>query len=168
MKKALLVIDAQEICLGENHADFFDYDRDLVNNINAIIEENKENTVVYVFNYMKRNFINKFAPYQVYENTPQAEPVKSLNIISKHKFAKYAGNAFSNPELDKFLKEKGVDTVEVVGVDGGGCVALTALGAVKNGYAVIVNDKGIGTIKANLGKKKKYDEKLKRLGAKFK
>lgn len=168
MKKALLVIDAQEICLGESHAELFDYDSELVNKINGIIEENKDNTVAYIYNYMKRNFINKFAPYQVYENTPQAEPVKSLNIISENKFAKYAGNAFSNPELDKFLKEKGVDTVEVVGVDGGGCVALTALGAVKNGYGVIVNDKGIGTIKANLGKKKKYDEKLKRLGAKFK
>ena len=168
MKKALLVIDVQEIFLGESHAVFFDYDRELVNNINGIIEENKENMVVYIYNYMKQNFINKFAPYHVYENTHQAEPVKSLNIISGHKFAKYVGNAFSNPELDKFLKEKGVDMVEVVGVDGGGCVALTALSAVKKGYAVIVNDKGIGTIKANLGKKKKYDEQLKRLGAKFK
>lgn len=168
MKKALLVIDAQEIFLGEGHADFFDYDSELVNKINGIIEENRDNTVAYIYNYMKRSFINKFAPYKVYEDTPQAEPVKSLNIISEHKFAKYVGNAFSNPELDKFLKEKGVDTVEVVGVDGGGCVALTALGAVKNGYAVIVNDKGIGTVKANIGKKKKFDEKLRQLGAEFK
>ncbi len=33
-----------------------------------------------------------------------------------------------------------------MGVDGGACVALTALGAIKNGYKVIVNEAAIGTM----------------------
>lgn len=33
-----------------------------------------------------------------------------------------------------FLKEEGITEIEVIGVDGGGCVSLTALGAIDNGY----------------------------------
>lgn len=168
MKKALLVIDVQEVFVGESHNKLFDYDDSLVSRINGIIDENRDGLVVYIYNCMKRNFINKIAPYHVYENTPEAEPPKALDIASEHKFVKYVGNAFSNPDLDRFLKENGVYTVEVIGIDGGGCVPLTALGAIEKGYKVIVNDKGIGTLKSYMGKKKKYDEKLKRLGAEFK
>lgn len=56
------------------------------------------------------------------------------------------GKAFSNPKLNEFLKEHLIECVEVVGVDGGGCVALTALGAIKEGYSVIVNETAIGTM----------------------
>ena len=56
------------------------------------------------------------------------------------------GKAFSNPKLNDFLKEHLIECVEVVGVDGGGCVALTALGAIKEGYSVIVNETAIGTM----------------------
>lgn len=167
MNKALLVIDVQEVFVGENHHKMFDYGDKLVENINKIIDENSENTVVYIYNLMKRSFINKFAPFHLYENTPQAEPAKSLKIISEYKFTKYEGSAFSNPNLDKLLKEKGIDTVEVVGIDGGACVPMTALGAVEQGYKVIVNEKGIGTYKMRLKSKKKLEEKLKKLGAEF-
>ncbi len=34
----------------------------------------------------------------------------------------------------------------MIGVDGGGCVALTALGAIKEGYKVIVNENSFGTL----------------------
>ena len=55
--------------------------------------------------------------------------------------------------------------VEGVGVDGGACVALTALGAIKNGYKVIVNEAAIGTMyKKN---KNKYFKKLYEAGAEF-
>lgn len=37
-------------------------------------------------------------------------------------------NAFSNSALNKFLKKSDIEYVEVIDVDGGGCVALTALG----------------------------------------
>ena len=55
--------------------------------------------------------------------------------------------------------------VEVVGVDGGGCVALTALGAIKEGYKVIVNENAIGTMFVK--NKNKYFKQLKDLGAEF-
>lgn len=76
---------------------------------------------------MKRNLINKFAPFKAYEGTTEVELVSSLNIINDNLFDKYVGNAFSNDKLDSFLKENNIDTVEVIGVDGGGCVSLIAL-----------------------------------------
>lgn len=52
-----------------------------------------------------------------------------------------------------------------MGVDGGACVALTALCAIKNGYKVIVNEAAIGTMyKKN---KNKYFKKLHEAGAEF-
>lgn len=168
MNKALLVIDVQEVFVGENHHKMFNYRKSLLADINGIIEENRNNTVVYVRNLMKRSFINKLAPFKLYPDTPQAELAEGLNIVSEHKFTKYEGNAFSNPDLDKFLKEREIDTVELVGLDGGACVPMTALGAVEKGYKVILNTKGIDTFKARMGQKKKYDKKLKELGVQFK
>ena len=39
-----------------------------------------------------------------------------------------------------------LNTVEIVDIDGVGCVALTALGTIRNGFKVIVNTKAIGTM----------------------
>lgn len=60
------------------------------------------------------------------------------------------------------MKKSGV---EVIGVDGGGCVSLTALGAMKEGYKVIVNEKAIGTMFVK--KENKYFKQLKEAGAEF-
>lgn len=63
------------------------------------------------------------------------------------------------------MKKSDIECVEVVGVDGGACVALTALGAIKEGYKVIVNENAIGTmfVKAS----NKYFRQLKDAGAEF-
>ncbi len=53
MNKALLVIDVQEVFVGENRHKMFDYGGELVDNINKIIDENSENTVVYICNSQK-------------------------------------------------------------------------------------------------------------------
>lgn len=114
---------------------------------------------------MKKNLINKLAPFQAYEGTEEVELVSSLHVVSDYIFTKYEGNAFSNSKLNEFLKEHHVECVEVVGVDGGGCVALTALGATKEGYSVIVNEKAIGTM--FIKNKEKYFKKLREADVKF-
>ena len=165
MKKALLVIDMQEVTVGRNHADFFKYDNELLDRVNAVIGSSDAAVVVYIKNLMKNNLINKLAPVKVFDNTPEAELAKDLLILSDYIFSKYSGDAFSNPEFSEFLKNNGIDTVELIGVDGGGCVALTALGACENNYKVILNTSAIGTMFD--AKKDKYFNKLKMLGAEF-
>lgn len=166
MEKALLVIDMQNICVGENHAKLFKYDNEaLISEVNKIIDGNKDNLVIYIQNVMKKNLLNKFAPFHAYEGTNEVKLVSNLSIISNYIFKKYVGDAFSNREFALLLKEKGVKVIEVVGVDGGGCVSVTALGAVKSGYKVIVNTKAIGTMFEK--NRDKYFKELQELGAEF-
>lgn len=166
LKKALLVIDMQNICVGQNHAELFKYhNAELIDAVNEVIEANKNNIVIYIKNVMKRNLINRFAPFHAYEGTKDVELVDGLQIISANVYPKYKGNALTNPDLKEFLRKNEIESVEVVGVDGGGCVALTALGAIHEGYKVIVNEKAIGTMFEK--NKAKYFEKLKNSGAQF-
>ena len=193
MRKALLVIDMQEITVGSNHAPVFNYPADLINKVNAVIEANNGETystdieetfsdgkydyrknmsmagrgtlVVYIRNLMKDSLINHFSPVKCYEGTDAAELAMGLNKVSSYVFRKYSGDAFSNPEFESFIKDMGVSDIEIVGVDGGGCVSQTALGAVKRGYKVTMNTQAIGTV--FLKKRDKYYEQLRRAGVKF-
>ena len=166
VKKALLVIDMQNVCVGENHATYFKYDNEiLIRTVNEVIDANKGNLVIYIKNVMKKNLINKLAPFQAYEGTEEVELVSNLHVTSNYVFTKYKGNAFTNHKLNDLLKEHNIECVEVVGVDGGGCVALTALGAIKEGYSVIVNESAIGTMFNK--NKEKYFKKLRVADAKF-
>ena len=166
MKKALLVIDMQNVCVGKNHAAYFKYNNaELVEAVNGVIDTNKDNMVIYIKNVMKKNFLNKFAPFHAYEGTEDVELVNNLRIVSENIFTKYEGHAFSNSALDEFLKKSGIECIEVIGVDGGGCVALTALGAIKKGYKVVVNENAIGTMFVK--NKNKYFKQLREAGAEF-
>lgn len=166
MKKALLVIDMQNVCVGEKHAKFFKYNNEaLIQEVNKVIDANENGLVVYIKNVMKKNLLNKFAPFQAYEDTDEVALVQKLHVISNNVFTKYKGNAFTNSALNEFLKKHNIEYVEVVGVDGGGCVALTALGAIKEGYKVIVNEAAVGTMFDK--NRDKYYKKLQEAGADF-
>lgn len=166
MKKALLVIDMQNVCVGERHAKYFKYNNDaLIQEVNKVIDANENSLVVYIKNVMKKNLLNKFAPFQAYEGTEEIELVQNLHITSNNMFSKFKGNAFTNPALCEFLKKHNIECVEIVGVDGGGCVALTALGAIKEGYKVIVNETAVGTMFDK--NRDKYYKKLREVGADF-
>lgn len=168
MKKALLVIDMQNVCVGKEHDKWFQYDNhSLLHAVNQVILENVDNTTVYTKNIMKKNLINHFAPFQAYEGSKEVELVEELDIRTEHIFEKYAPDAFSNPKLDELLISQKIDTLELIGVDGGGCVAITALSAIKRGYRVIINEAAIGTTPALKKKKEKYDKQLRKLGAEF-
>ena len=164
MKKALIVIDMQNVCVGKNHNKFFNYNDNLIDIINNLIKEN--DTVIYIRNLMKDNFLNKLAPVHVFDGTEESKLADELLIKDDIIFGKYKGDAFTNPELLNYLLNNNIDTIEIVGVDGGGCVSLTALGGLKNGLDVILNTNAIGTILKK--KQKKYYKVLKEKGAKFK
>ncbi|MDP4093099.1 MAG: isochorismatase family cysteine hydrolase [Bacillota bacterium] len=166
MSKAVFVIDMQNICVGNNHHKFFKYDNEkLITSVNAVISKNEGNAIIYIKSIMKDNFINKLAPFKAYDGTENVELVESMKVVSDYVFKKYSGNAFTNPELKNKLDELNINEVEIVGVDGGGCIALTALGAIKAGYRVILNTNAIGTMFYK--KADKYNKKLMKLGAEF-
>lgn len=161
--KALLVIDMQEVTVGKNHSKRFRYDDDIIAKVNSVIEQN--DFVVYIRNLFKDNFINRLAPVKCFDGTPEAELAEGLKIVSGYRFDKFAGNAFSNKELAGFLKKNGCDTVELVGVEGGACVALTAVGALNSGFKVILNTSAIGTMHKSSWRY--YCGILRKMGAEF-
>ena len=164
MKKALLVIDMQNFCVGVNHSDYFNYDcENLINSVNQVIAYNEGNLVVYIQNILRQDEDNPFAPFEAYEGTKEVELADGLLLVSEYVFKKYSGDAFTNPALDVFLKERDIECVEVIGVDGGGCVPLTALGAIRAGYKVFINEAAIGT-KFEKNKNKQF-KRLRKMGA---
>ena len=165
MAKALFVIDMQEATVGKNHASMFNYPEDIIQRVNSVIGQNEGNVVIYIRNLMKKNLINKLAPVKCFEGSKEAELVEGLSVKSEYVFDKYKGDAFSNPNLLSFLKKETVEEIEIVGVDGGGCVALTALGACDAGFRVLLNTSAIGTVFTE--KRDKYYEKLKGKGARI-
>lgn len=54
-------------------------------------------------------------------------------------FAKSVGDAFSNPQLEVWLRDQGVDTVLLVGAQSDCCVSATVKGALAKGFAVMVD-----------------------------
>ena len=148
MNKALLVIDLQRKYIDKV------YGEDVVFAANSVIGENLDNTVVYIKNISKYKFRNK-----------GTELADNLNVVSEHIFTKQAGDAFTNPELKQFLDSRQIDTVEIIGVDGGACVVMTAVGAVNNGYKVIVNTQAIATRPLLEKRRDIYFAKLKFMGA---
>lgn len=115
---------------------------------------------------MEDNEANREAPFKAFEGSYDAEMVSQLLKINNKVFRKYESNAFSNESLVQALKNSQVDEIEVVGVDGGGCVARTAIAGIKLGYKVTLNTSGIGTTFTH--KAEEFNKKLKELGAEFK
>jgi len=166
MGKAVLVIDMQNICVGDNHHKFFKYDKEnLIDSVNKVIRENEGNAIIYIKSIMKKNIINLLLPFKAYDGSQNVELVKSLDVVSGHIFKKFKGDAFTNRMLKEKLDELDINEIEIVGIDGGGCVALTAFGALKAGYRVKINTKAVGTM--FIKRADKFNKKLKLLGAEF-
>lgn len=124
--KALLVIDMQEKYFINQG-----YDRNLVYKVNKRIDEAIENKelIVYILNFGKRKI-----------DLDSYEFVAGLKVVNEFILSKTSPDAFTNPNLATLLKEKNVDEVEVVGIDGNVCVYKTSLGAKKNGFKVVRNE----------------------------
>lgn len=79
--------------------------------------------------------------------------------------AKASPSAFSNPELEQYLRAHGVQELYVLGVFAEGCVRSTVVEAVKRGYTVHVIENAVAT---NAAWKKRFALwAMKRAGAKI-
>jgi ureidoacrylate peracid hydrolase len=63
----------------------------------------------------------------------QIEPEKGDIIITKNSY-----DAFTNPELDKILKGRGIRHITIAGILGDGCVNATIHGGFSRGYNFII------------------------------
>jgi nicotinamidase/pyrazinamidase len=87
---------------------------------------------------------NEFSPWDVPANlfrcnaalrgSKGAELDPRVMVASEYRFTKRVGDAFSNPALGAFLRERGVRDLYIGGVFSEACVTRTALGARAQGF----------------------------------
>lgn len=171
MKKALLVIDAQDDFIGAQRSKKkFDYENDVddfIDNINKFIElyHNRKDEVIYIAHVLPSSFINKrFIGYGI-SGSKGAKINEKIKIVSENYFEKQTQNAFKNNNLIKFIKENDISEVEIVGCDACGAVSSTAKGAVELGLKVSILKSATATI--NEKKFIKLSSKLKGFGVAY-
>lgn len=153
MKTALLVVDIVNSCCSEKceipewniH---FSKIRKMVRNLVTFISEYKKQGgyVIYIncVPWQEKNlpdnivklYKNPDCCYYTKDKTGFAEEFYQVKPEEDTVITKNSYDAFSNPELDKILKQKGIRDLIITGVFGEGCVNATINGAFSKGYNV--------------------------------
>ena len=81
--------------------------------------------------------------YSTFPGATMADTLKEVAPTGNEPNVNAPANKFTNPELDKILKDKGIKTVIVVGTVANGAVLYTASDAAMRGYKVIVPVEGM-------------------------
>jgi nicotinamidase-related amidase len=147
-RMALLIIDIQEDYTGPMAKKRFrDGDR-IVAASNALLRQaqTKGIPVAYIQNVIDNPMISLIAGGI---NSPGSLGTEMdrrlLNIAGAKTFSKHRSDAFSNPELDAYLRENQVNQLLLTGLDAAYCVNITAQGALNRGYQVTIYPEGVAT-----------------------
>jgi nicotinamidase-related amidase len=147
-RAAVLVVDIQEDFTGPSAVRrYHDGDR-IVAATNRLLEyaRTKALPVVYVRNVIEHPVMKLLAGGMNARAAPGTEIDRRIVRVPGAKtFDKGRSDAFSNSELDAFLRSQQVDHVLIVGLDGKYCVDRTARGALNRGYKVTLLRDGIAT-----------------------
>lgn len=151
-KKALLIVDLQNDCIGEsaNPKDRYINESEIIDNTNNLIDYAIQNNIeiVYIkqeFSGLLGKFFSKlFADGKLIKDTKGTEIYSGLKQNNINHFSKPKGDAFSNKELDSFLIKNKINEIIIAGIDGEYCVYHTAIGAINRGYEVSIVKNAIG------------------------
>jgi len=155
---ALLVIDVQkeqfEASSPVYHAD------DLLKNINLLISKARQEDVPVFYVQHSADSYLKYGS-DGWQLHPQIQPIAGEPIIHKRH-----PNSFEDTNLKDELTKRNVKTLVVTGLVSHGCVKATCLGALKEGYQVVlVSDAHSNFSKDALGMIEKWNQELGNKGA---
>lgn len=111
----------------------------------------RQMAIVYIGNEYTRWDIpgNWFRRNAARAGTPGAALDPHLNrIVGAPYFPKRRGDAFSNPDLERFLRAHQIGRVVLCGVYAGDCVTATAHGALGRGISVFILSDAVGAASA--------------------
>ncbi len=141
MKPALIVIDM----IKGNEPFFTEEHRKIVPKISETIEACRKNSIPIIFandSYMKNDWLFEFMKEHAVRGTDGVEVIDELRpekediIVEKRRFS-----AFFRTDLDLTLRELGVDTVALAGINTNVCVLATAFDAISsNFYTILLSD----------------------------
>jgi nicotinamidase-related amidase len=154
-RSALVLIDLQEDCTGTTSRPPFPYRNStvLIAQANRAIQtaETRKDLVVVVdqeFGGLLGTLWSKlFVGGRLAAGEKGTATDHRLATSAAAKFSKPKGDAFSNPDFERFLVEHQVDELYIAGVDAQFCVLLTAQGALARGYKVNMLKDAIGLLK---------------------
>lgn len=169
MSAALLVIDMQNDYLYERRKRRFSYDTEqLTSAVNALIHRYRKDgcAIVYIRHIIQNLPTNRLLFGYSIAGTEGAKLYDGLEVVSEYIFDKLVGDALSNRALRSFLKDRGCDTLYLCGLDACGCVAATALGAVRRGIRACILREGVATM-FDEAKVTQTAKKLERAGVRY-
>lgn len=130
--------------------------------INQLINTTKQENIVY--SKITHKVLN-LTLKKIYVDKINADLDKRLEIVNQNIFTDYNGNIFSSDELPKFLKEKNINKIVIVGQSAEGCIKTSTLKGLKLGLDMyLIPDAIIGESKES---KAKAIDKLEKKGAKI-
>ncbi len=143
---ALLVIDTQEVYLkGQSPTKpAYPDQTEVIDRINTLQQAFSGQSLCvihirHIFNGFSGALISKLMLHgQGVEGTPGVQMDPRILPLGDAEFTKHIGDAFSNPELGKFLMENHINRLYLTGLDGEFCVHNTAVGALNRGYEVVL------------------------------
>ena len=157
-KSALLVIDVQKEQF-EASSPVYQAD-DLLRNINSLISKARQEGVPVFFIQHSADSYLKYGS-DGWQLLPQIQPIAGEPVIHKRH-----PNSFEDTNLQEELSKRDVSVVVVTGLVTHGCVKATCLGALKEGYQVVlVSDAHSNFSKDALGMIEKWNRELSSKGA---
>lgn len=141
LKPALLVLDVQNAFISMMD----ETDKDLaIQHINWAIWlfEKYDLPIIRIYHQNKAG--------KPVEDSEEFKFIDEINIKEDYPMViKHYGNAFTKTDLDKILKEKGVNTVFLCGLSATGCVLATKVGADDHDYKSFLIKKALLSPNAN-------------------
>ena len=145
---SLLIVDIQEDYTGPQAKKRFRDGNRIVTASNALLgqAQAKGIIVVYIKNVIDNPVMSVLTGGINAPGFPGTELDRRLMKIPGSKtFSKNRSDAFSNSELDAYLRENQVDKLLLTGLDAAYCVNATVRGALNRGYNVTIYSEGIAT-----------------------
>ncbi|MBI3131481.1 MAG: cysteine hydrolase [Acidobacteria bacterium] len=147
-RTAVLVIDIQEDYTGpQAKKRYRDGDR-IIAASNTLLAQAKAKgaLVIFIENVIDNSIVSAFTGGINAPGSPGTEMDRRLiKVPGARTFTKGRSDAFSNPELDRYLRENQVERLLITGLDGAYCVDSTTRGALNRGYHVTLFPEGIAT-----------------------
>ena len=168
-KQAILIIDIQNDFTGDNAKMPVDKNQatEIIANINKLIAhtDTSKTEIIYIGNeYSKWDILNIFRNFAAIKGTDGAKLDDRLNVVNQIYFPKNKGNAFSNPDLNDYLKSKNVEEIYISGLYAEACIYGTVKGGLRQNYKVNILTDCIATKTDE--KRNKTIGKYEKMGAK--
>ena len=139
--EALIIVDVQQDFTSEATYPSAAVDKAL-SRINTLTDDARRRgvpiiNVRHVFQGPYVNFlVRSISGGRGAEGSEGLGPDPRLQQLPDMEFVKHSGDAFSNPDLGRYLDDHRISKLMIAGLDGNACVKSTADGALNRGYRV--------------------------------